>query len=793
MKRLFLLSLVLLLINGCSESNDTIDEEVVVDPVLETFSITADDTTVKSLQIVTLTIPSSVVLTNQIYTAKFDDTEIALSRNELNKLSFITPDLPSKNYKFSIEINGKQSSLNFTLQAIENSEDVIAFIESEMLTPLKELSIIANSEMSDPNLSMEEKGVIEFGNEFYNKAIAGYASLTNEDKQLLRKYLIANEISIKGIMEESKSNKVSTFFDADEWYKNLDYLSKKLIVVQIQLVGIIGATTILLQFPEVTWTKLTALFLSAGGVYKFNELENTRTQLVEKSFHPFEIFIGQLFDKTKSNKMTEESFNFQNNISKKITINSEGRKLQKSDSENSNSTIASATTAVNKGDTLWNQFKESIDNVIAKIGSFFNITINKIQAAKGLPETSDVETIILDGKFFKIDEISSAITSQLTVEDENKMQLKFGTKNELPETFNAVLKYNDGVLKLETAITVNLLGNISLAGDLDFGEKLINSSTKKSFTITNQSNIPITITSIALPNGFVSNWTGGSIPTSGSKQVEITFKPIDTKDYSGTIIVKNNIDESDTTIGVTATGSKGLTLLGDLNFGEVVVNKELTKSLTLVNGTQSDIHVSSISLPSGYTVDWKSGTVGVSGSVVVYITFKPTQVKDYSGIISVSNDIDQINNKIAVSGSGVESNPFIGTWKGIKVNGRTLVYGEPYTEYIDGCSELIDFIDTIYSLSFTFGANDFNFSINDDYTSYNYSDLKIEDCSYSSFDIDTNTDPGGEPGSYIILNGNTLTVTYDEDGFVENWAYQFLDDNTLSISFLGDTVILERQ
>ncbi|MHB1104939.1 MAG: hypothetical protein ACYCZ2_01135 [Lutibacter sp.] len=321
MKRLFLLSVMLLLINGCSESNDTIDEQVVVDPVIETFTITADHTNINSLQIVTLTIPSTIILTNQIYTAKFDATEITLSRKELNKLSFITPDLPSKNYNFLIEINGKQSSLNFTLQAIENSEDVTAFIESEMLTPLKELNKIANSEMSDPNLSVEERDIIEFGNEFYNKLLAGYASLSGEDRQLLRKFLIANEISFKSI--EGKNGSKSSY-DINNWEVNLDNETQHVIENTIDLVAHIVLVGALITVPEPLFSKIASLAVTIDGIYAFKQVIKSRERLIDLCFHPFQSFISQLFDKSISLKTSTETYAFQNNVLKNIRIESKG-------------------------------------------------------------------------------------------------------------------------------------------------------------------------------------------------------------------------------------------------------------------------------------------------------------------------------------------------------------------------------------------------------------------------------------------------------------------------------------
>ncbi|MDP3359677.1 MAG: choice-of-anchor D domain-containing protein, partial [Lutibacter sp.] len=218
---------------------------------------------------------------------------------------------------------------------------------------------------------------------------------------------------------------------------------------------------------------------------------------------------------------------------------------------------------------------------------------------------------------------------------------------------------------------VSLLSNISLSGSLDFGEKFLKSSTKKSLTISNKLNVPVTITSIVLPSGFESNWSGGSIPASGSREVEITFNPVDPKDYSGTIVVKNNIDESIATINVTAIGIGGISLLGDLDFGKVEIGKTVEKFFIIKNESSSIMEISFITMPIGYTSNWRANgniILNPNTGTTISIVFKPTEALVYNGFIDVINSVDNSSNsRTSIKGEGISGiDLVIGIWKLVK-------------------------------------------------------------------------------------------------------------------------------
>lgn len=238
-------------------------------------------------------------------------------------------------------------------------------------------------------------------------------------------------------------------------------------------------------------------------------------------------------------------------------------------------------------------------------------------------------------------------------------------------------------------------------------------------------------------------------------------------------------------------GVKGLSIVGDLSFGDVKIDTEVTKSVTLVNGGPLAINVSSISLPSDFTVDWKSGTVGVNGSVTVYISFKPTNVKDYSGTMTVNNDVDQFNNIIAISGKGVESNEFslVGTWSMI-----TFLNGIPAGEYTKisseegNCPSITTHLNTLNSEILTITSN----SINDILvqTEQRFNITVDSNCTITEDLPDTFVTTTDNTNYFYTITGNTLNFIDSSDpSNTGSIIFYFIDQNT----FFGGGSVFIRQ
>jgi len=93
-------------------------------------------------------------------------------------------------------------------------------------------------------------------------------------------------------------------------------------------------------------------------------------------------------------------------------------------------------------------------------------------------------------------------------------------------------------------------------------------------------------------------------------------------------------------------------LEGDLNFGDVQVGDSAQRTLTIYNDGNSTLNVTGINYSTpDFSGDW-SGPISAGASQPVDVTFAPTQVKTYSGTLTVSSNKTDGTNTKSVSGTG---------------------------------------------------------------------------------------------------------------------------------------------
>jgi len=80
----------------------------------------------------------------------------------------------------------------------------------------------------------------------------------------------------------------------------------------------------------------------------------------------------------------------------------------------------------------------------------------------------------------------------------------------------------------------------AITGDLTFGDVEKNTSSAKTFTISNTNILPLSVSSIILPAGFSTDWTSGDIKADTTKEIKITFTPTEAKNYTGMIKIFSN-------------------------------------------------------------------------------------------------------------------------------------------------------------------------------------------------------------------------------------------------------------
>lgn len=99
--------------------------------------------------------------------------------------------------------------------------------------------------------------------------------------------------------------------------------------------------------------------------------------------------------------------------------------------------------------------------------------------------------------------------------------------------------------------------------------------------------------------------------------------------------------------------TKIVVLSGNLAFGATQVGKTVTKALTIANNGSGLLTVTGLTLPTGYSANWTSGTIAAGRSQDVGITFAPTTVQGYDGTLTVTSDQTGGGNGIVLSGTGV--------------------------------------------------------------------------------------------------------------------------------------------
>jgi len=106
------------------------------------------------------------------------------------------------------------------------------------------------------------------------------------------------------------------------------------------------------------------------------------------------------------------------------------------------------------------------------------------------------------------------------------------------------------------------------------------------------------------------------------------------------------------TLTINSGATKIIGLSGSLAFGNVVTGTTLSATLVIRNSGTTNLTVSSLSYPSGFSGPW-SGTIAAGGTRNVTVTFAPLAIASYGGTVTVSSDATSGTNTITAAGAGV--------------------------------------------------------------------------------------------------------------------------------------------
>lgn len=152
-----------------------------------------------------------------------------------------------------------------------------------------------------------------------------------------------------------------------------------------------------------------------------------------------------------------------------------------------------------------------------------------------------------------------------------------------------------------------------------------------------------------------------SLPTSANNKTSITVRlrgnpsnEYNTNDY--------DVCYTDEFSIYAITPEPEITISGDANFGALIVNNSLSKSITITNDGTADLNIASISggnaQPFSITTDNCSNqAVAPSSSCNISIQFTPTTVSNFNDAISIpSNDTNEAISTVNLTGEGLADN-----------------------------------------------------------------------------------------------------------------------------------------
>jgi len=216
--------------------------------------------------------------------------------------------------------------------------------------------------------------------------------------------------------------------------------------------------------------------------------------------------------------------------------------------------------------------------------------------------------------------------------------------------------------------------------------------------ITNIGNAPMLVSGVECPDGFACYWPGGVIPAGITQNVSITFSPPAQQTYSGNLVVNSDATGGDNTTFVTANGlidnssegsfssqlspprdyfppsalvptdpaeifpsANGLTLAGNLSFGDVAVGSSKQLYFFIENQTDVPLTLLGISFPSSFShTGFPALPVGLLAAhynQLVSVKFTPTSVGPISDNIVVTVTGTNVTATIPISGNAVAATP----------------------------------------------------------------------------------------------------------------------------------------
>lgn len=253
---------------------------------------------------------------------------------------------------------------------------------------------------------------------------------------------------------------------------------------------------------------------------------------------------------------------------------------------------------------------------------------------------------------------------------------------------------------------------------VNFGNVAVGSSSSSTVTVTNNSDVSVTLRSSRVSGGPFSD-AGLNLPaTLGSGQslsFKAIFAPTSTGSFSGSVTLSGRKSQA-FTISLKGTGVISTLTLSlspnSLSFGNTTVGSNSQLPVLVQNTGTGSVTISSCSVTgSTYTVSDLSlpATLSPGQNMSFTVTFTPSSTGVFTGSASLISTASTSPNVESLSGTGVSAHSVSLSWKASTSSGvlgydlyRATTSGGPYTEITASLVSGTSYTDTTVSASETY-------------------------------------------------------------------------------------------
>lgn len=248
-----------------------------------------------------------------------------------------------------------------------------------------------------------------------------------------------------------------------------------------------------------------------------------------------------------------------------------------------------------------------------------------------------------------------------------------------PNTFAGTVTITDDASDSPQTISLSGLGvppgtkDVDLSRkEIDFGGQLVGTtSNAEDVTLTNTGTVPLTINAITPSANFgVTDdcpVPPNTLAADASCNLGITFTPNQTGNFSGTVTVDDDANDSPQTISLTGQGIANDGPVASLStnaidFGQQTLNTtSQPQTVTLTNSGDEDLSIEDVTL-GGDDPEYFDGVNDCQGNVLKpaescngSVEFKPTEKSIYSATITIIDNSSDSPQMITLAGIGVRS------------------------------------------------------------------------------------------------------------------------------------------